>query len=166
MSQSSHRSALVIIDMTHSRVGQAATAAVSGHGAIARSDADFVFRRVCSLVERHRHTNTQIVFIRPPASCAGARDGWRLMDALQPRFPDWVVERHGPSIFAGTNLAAQLKAVGVEHLILAGGGIDASYDDALALGFDVEAAADAHLGPNPVACAPVSVRSAGTLTLA
>ena len=38
-------------------------------------------------------------------------DGWRLIAALRPQFPDWVVDKMGASIFAGTNLAAQLKAV-------------------------------------------------------
>jgi nicotinamidase-related amidase len=67
---------------------------------------------------------------------------------MRPQFPDWVIDKTGASIFDGTNLAAQLKAVGIRRLILAGAstddGIAASCREAMARGFEVVLASDAH----------------------
>jgi len=81
----------------------------------ARDDA-FAVRRICAQVDKARRERTQIVFVRE----AVQSDGWGLIDALGPRFPDWVVARHDRNIFSGGNLAAQLRAVGISRLVLAG----------------------------------------------
>ena len=80
-----------------------------------RQDA-FAVRRICAQVDKARRDKTQIVFVRE----AARGDGWGLIDALNPRFPDWVVTRHGADIFTAGNLAAQLRAVGIARLILTG----------------------------------------------
>ena len=100
----------------------------------ARDDA-FAVRRVCAAVDKARREKTQIVFVRE----AVRGDGWGLVDALNPRFPDWVVTRHDRDIFAGGNLAAQLRAVGIGHLVLAGEDacLEASRMAARELGFEV-----------------------------
>jgi nicotinamidase-related amidase len=100
----------------------------------ARDDA-FAVRRVCAAVDRARREKTQIVFVREAAH----GDGWGLVDALNPRFPDWVVARHDRDIFAGGNLAAQLRAVGIGKLVLAGDEacLEASQKTAQDLGFEV-----------------------------
>ena len=100
----------------------------------ARDDA-FAVRRVCAQVDKARRDKTQIVFVRE----AARGDGWGLVDALNPRFPDWVVTRHGADIFANGNLAAQLRAVGIGRLVLAGEQtcIEASQTTAAALGFAI-----------------------------
>jgi len=133
------RSALVVVDMQNAMF----------HGAAKPHDADFVVRRVCALIDRARREEAQIVFVQHAGEgCAHGSDGWRLIAALRPQFPDWVIDKTGASIFGGTNLAAQLKAVGIKRLILAGAsaddGIAASCREAMALGFEVVLAGDAH----------------------
>ena len=100
----------------------------------ARDDA-FAVRRVCTAVDKARREKTQIVFVREAIHA----DGWGLVDALGPRFPDWVVARRDCDIFAGSNLAAQLRAVGIGNLVLAGDEacIAASQTTAQGLGFEV-----------------------------
>lgn len=99
-----------------------------------RDDA-FAVRRICAQVDKARRENIQIVFVRE----AARSDGWGLVDALNPRFPDWVVARHDRDIFAGANLAAQLRAVGIGRLVLAGDDacIEASQTAAREMGFEV-----------------------------
>ncbi len=133
------RSALVVVDMQNAML----------HGAAKPHDADFVVRRVCALIDRARRESAQIVFVQHAgAGCAHGSDGWRLITALRPQFPDWVVDKTGASIFDGTNLAAQLKAVGIRRVILAGVSTDddiaASCREAAERGFEVVLAADAH----------------------
>jgi len=133
------RSALVVVDMQNAMF----------HGAAKPHDADFVVRRVCALVERARREEVQIVFVQHAGpECPHGSDGWRLIAALRPQFPDWVIDKPGASIFAGTNLSAQLKAIGIRRLILAGvstdDGIAASCREAAERGFAVVLAGDAH----------------------
>lgn len=99
----------------------------------ARDDA-FAVRRICAQVDKARREKRQIVFVRE----AGKADGWGLIDALNPRFPDWVVARRGADIFTGENLAAQLRAVGTARLILTGDDacVAASLQAARTLGFE------------------------------
>ncbi len=99
-----------------------------------RDDA-FAVRRICAAVDKARRDKTQIVFVRETAR----GDGWGLVDALGPRFPDWVVAQQGCDIFSGGNLAAQLRAVGINRLVLAGDEacFDASHRSGEALGFAV-----------------------------
>ncbi len=133
------RSALIVVDMQNAMF----------HGAAKPHDADFVVRRVCALIDRARREGAQIVFIQHAGDgLAHGSDGWRLITALRPQFPDWVVDKTGASIFDGTNLAAQLKAVGIKRLIVAGAstddGIATSCHEAAGRGFEVVLAADAH----------------------
>ncbi len=133
------QSALIVIDMQR--------ALFAAHQR--PHDADFVIRRVCALIDRARRDDVQIVFVQN-VSDAHPRGsaGWRLLTPLEPRFPDWVIDKTRPSIFDGTNLSAQLKAVGISRLILAGAGTDTGIDSscraAADLGFEVVLAGDAH----------------------
>ena len=81
---------------------------------------------VTELVETARAHGTQVVFV-------GAVDG------VTPRFPDWVLPAAGPEPFAHTNLAAQLRAVGIGSLQVAGP--DTVVAAAQALGFDAQTVA-------------------------
>lgn len=148
-------------------------------GAAAPHDAAFVVRRICALVERARREEAQIVFVQHDGGPGSLREhgseGWRIITALRPQFPDWVVEKSGGSVFAGTNLAAQLQAVGIRRLILAGissdGGIEASCREGVAQGFDVVLAADAHASCESddaisVASIPAHMIEAGEVALA
>ena len=133
------RSALIVVDMQNAMF----------NGAAKPHDADFVVRRVCALIDRARREAAQIVFIQHAGDDRlHGSDDWRLITALRPQYPDWVVDKTGASIFAGTNLAAQLKAVGIKRLIVAGAstddGIAASCREAMDRGFEVVLAADAH----------------------
>lgn len=76
---------------------------------------------VAGLVEAARAEGTQVVFV-------GAVDG------VTPRFPDWVIAAPAAEPFAGSNLAAQLRAVGIGRLQVAGP--EAVVATARDLGFD------------------------------
>ncbi len=133
------QSALIVIDMQR--------ALFAAHQR--PHDADFVIRRVCALIDRARRDDVQVVFVQNISdSFPHGSEGWRLLPPLEPRFPDWVIDKTRPSIFDGTNLAAQLKAVGISRLILAGARTDTCIDTscraAADLGFDVVLAGDAH----------------------
>ena len=80
---------------------------------------------VVEMVETARAEGTQVVFV-------GAAAG------VTPRFPDWVIDGRDDDLFAGTNLAAQLRAVGVARLSVAGS--ESAVAQAQALGFDARAA--------------------------
>jgi hypothetical protein len=80
---------------------------------------------VVEMVESARAEGTQVVFV-------GAAAG------VTPRFPDWVIDNGNGDLFAGTNLAAQLRAVGIGRLSVAGSG--EVVDAAQALGFEAEQA--------------------------
>ncbi|ESQ90935.1 hypothetical protein ABAC460_07610 [Asticcacaulis sp. AC460] len=80
---------------------------------------------VVEMVETARAEGTQVVFV-------GAADG------VTPRFPDWVIDNGEGDLFVGTNLAAQLRAVGVARLSVAGS--DSVLAQAQALGFDAQTA--------------------------
>ena len=105
--------------------------------------ADFAVRRACSLIDRARRDGVQIVFVqqaRGHGPLAHGSDGWRLIDLVQPTFPDWVVQAARDDIFADTNLCAQLQAIGIERLMFTGldaDSVEASQQSASALGFDV-----------------------------
>lgn len=80
---------------------------------------------LADLVETARTEGRQVVF-------AGAAEN------VTPRFPDWVIEVEGADPFDGTNLAAQLRAVGIAHVHIIGP--DAAVAAAQAHGFDIEGA--------------------------
>lgn len=137
-SSDSH-SALIVIDV------QAAVV----HGAARPHDVDFVVRRICALIDRARREGAQVIFVQHEGPGRERNsDGWRLIGALRPQFPDWVIAKTGASIFDGGNLAAQLKATGIKRLVLAGISTDCSVEtscrDAAARGFEVVLASDAH----------------------
>jgi nicotinamidase-related amidase len=128
------RTALVVVGMQRAR--------------LAGPDTESNIRLVNGLLDWARREGLQIVFVQhcAPAGhpCEKGADGWRLFDGAQPRFPDWVIEKHQFSIFDGTNLEAQLKAVGITKLLLTG---PASDDDvavsavaAATMGFTAELA--------------------------
>ena len=78
---------------------------------------------VAGLVETARAEGTQVIFL-------GAVDG------VTPRFPDWVLNVPDREPFAGSNLAAQLRASGIGRLSIAGP--EEAVAAALALGFEAE----------------------------
>ncbi|MGZ3304825.1 MAG: isochorismatase family protein [Asticcacaulis sp.] len=166
------RTAVIVIDVQNAMFETTFEAIGAAH------DAPFVVRRICALIDRARREEAQIVFVQHDGGPGSPREhgseGWRLITAMRPQFPDWVVEKAGPSIFAGTNLAAQLKAVGIRRLILAGvssdGCIEASCHEAAERGFEVVLASDAHTSRDSdqtaLAAIPAHVVEAGEVALA
>jgi len=132
-SHPARKSALVVIDMQRALLQTPARA----------QDDDFAVRRACALIDRARREGVQIIFVQHGEST----DGWRLIDAQRPRFPDWVIKAVPGSLFEGSNLAAQLKAVGISRLILAGAKADSCLEgsriEAETRGFSVSVATDA-----------------------
>ncbi len=119
------------------------------HAAFHAGDAaaDFAVRRTCSLIDRARRDGVQIVFIqqtRGHGPLAYGGQGWRLIDLVQPCFPDWVVQASEADIFAHTNLCAQLRAIGINRLVVAGldaDSVEVSCQSAMELGFEAALAA-------------------------
>ncbi len=140
---SAPKAALVVIDMQRALLQAPARAL----------DDDFAVRRACALIDRARREGVQIIFVQHGEST----DGWRLIDAQRPRFPDWVIVAAPGSLFEGSNLSAQLKAVGISRLILAGAKadscLDGSREEAETRGFAVVVAGDAvdAFGPEDMA---------------
>ena len=79
---------------------------------------------LAELVETARSDGSQVVFV-------GASD------SVTPRFPDWVIDAR-EELFHGTNLAAQLRAVGIARLSIAGP--ESAILAARNLGFEAETA--------------------------
>ena len=137
------KSALVVIDMQRALLQTPARA----------QDDDFAVRRACAIIDRARREGVQIIFVQHGEETGG----WRLIDAQRPRFPDWVIVAAPGCLFEGSNLAAQLKAVGISRLILAGAKADSCLDgsrqEAEARGFSVVVAGDAleAFGPEDMA---------------
>ena len=79
---------------------------------------------LAGLVETARAEGTQVVFVGD-------------IDGVTPRFPDWVIAASAAEPFSGSNLAAQLRAVGIGRLTVAGP--PAVVAAAQALGFEAAA---------------------------
>ncbi len=79
---------------------------------------------LAGLVETARAEGTQVVFVGD-------------VDGVTPRFPDWVISAPDHEPFQDSNLAAQLRAVGIGRLTVAGS--TEVVAAAKALGFEAEA---------------------------
>ncbi len=74
--------------------------------------------------------------------------GWEIHPAVAPQPGDVVIDKRRPNGFEGTNLGAELQAIGTRELIVTGMQtelcIDATCRAAAALGYDVTLVEDGH----------------------
>jgi nicotinamidase-related amidase len=105
------------------------------------------------LVEAAREGGRPIVFVQHCEAAPGDpfEEGsvhWRLHESLQPAPADVQLLKHASSAFEGTTLDAQLKARGVDRLVVCGlqseHCVSNTTRSALALGYAVQLAEDGH----------------------
>jgi nicotinamidase-related amidase len=110
-------------------------------------------RHATQLVDAARAAGRPIVFVQ---HCEQAPDEpfqegsvhWQLHEALQPAPGEVVLHKHASSSFEGTTLDEQLKALGVDRLVLCGlqseHCVSNTARSALGLGYTVQLAEDGH----------------------
>ena len=133
--------ALLIIDVQHALCG----------GADACFDHSGVVARINALSERARALDVPVIFVQheePEGDFRYASDGWQLAPALHAEEGEARVRKTTPDSFNGTGLAALLRERGITGLVICGMQTDFCVDTtvrrALAEGYDVVLAADAH----------------------
>jgi nicotinamidase-related amidase len=146
------KTALLVIDMQQGLC--------EGEGRAWASDE--VIARINQLADRLREAGVPIVFVQHESTSGylehGSRE-WQLADGLQVQPGDLRVRKRTPDAFLNTDLEALLKARGMEAVIVCGMHtefcIDTTTRRALALGYPVTLAADAHTSAgNAVLSAP------------
>ncbi|NDV25526.1 cysteine hydrolase family protein [Desulfovibrio sp. JC010] len=116
-----------------------------------RYDTDGVISRVDLLTGKARDKNIPIIFVRHNSAEDGLAinsDGWQILDELDFRPTDTVIEKTCCDSFCETNLAQRLSDLNVEELIITGCCtdfcIDSTVRQAASMGYKVRVASDAH----------------------
>lgn len=133
--------ALLVIDVQHALCG----------GADACFDHQGVVERINGLGRRARDLGLPVIFVQheePEGDFRHGSEGWQLAPALQVADGDPRVRKTTPDSFNGTGLDALLRKLGVTGLVICGMQTDFCVDTtvrrALAEGYDVVLAGDAH----------------------
>ncbi|GLU41131.1 cysteine hydrolase family protein [Pseudomonas sp. NBRC 100443] len=133
--------ALLVIDVQHALCG----------GADACFDHQGVVERINGLGRRARDLGLPVIFVQheePEGDFRPGSEGWQLAPALQVADGDPRVRKTTPDSFHGTELDALLRKLGVTGLVICGMQTDFCVDTtvrrALAEGYDVVLAGDAH----------------------
>jgi nicotinamidase-related amidase len=142
-------------------------------GEEAAADIDAVIERINALIARARAEGVPIVFIQHE-DVAGSLEldsaGWQLAAGLHARTEDLRVRKTRPNSFDGTDLGALLKDHGVSRVVVCGlqtdHCVDGTVRGALALGYDVVLAADAHSTVDSAERAAAEIRAEHNATLA
>ncbi|MGO4701428.1 cysteine hydrolase family protein [Dyella sp. 2RAB6] len=134
-------SALLVIDMQQGLCT----------GAWAAYDIDRVLQRVNGLVDRARAAGVPVVLIQheeAEGDLVHDTAGWQLVDGLHAQADDPRVRKVTPDSFYETELGQLLQQRGIDHLAICGLQsdfcIDTTVRRALALGYHVSLAEDAH----------------------
>lgn len=112
-------------------------------------DADRVIDRLGRLVARARAAQVPVVWVQHQDDELKPGSGaWQLVPGLVPAAGEAIVPKRFNSSFAGTDLDARLKSMGVRRVVLAGaatnGCIRATAYAAVDRGYDLTLVADAH----------------------
>jgi len=133
--------ALLVIDVQHALCG----------GADACFDHPGVVERINGLSRRARDLGLPVIFVQheePEGDFRPGSEGWQLAPALQVADGEPRVRKTTPDSFNGTELDALLRKLGVTGLVICGMQTDFCVDTtvrrALAEGYDVVLAGDAH----------------------
>ncbi len=139
------KTALLVIDVQHGLFGGAPEEMGAPYEATA------VVQRINALVARARGAGTPVVWVqhqRAEGFLAHGSDGWQLHPGLQAQDSDLRVFKTTPDSFLRTDLAEHLQRWGTEQLVICGYAcefcVDTTTRRALALGWPVTLAADAH----------------------
>ncbi|HWE98606.1 MAG TPA: isochorismatase family protein [Caulobacteraceae bacterium] len=130
-------SALLVIDVQH-KVMQSA------------HDREAVVANIGRVVARARGEGAPVVWVQhdDDENLARGSDAWRIVDELDPRTDEPVIEKRWGDAFEATGLEALLAQLKVGRLIIAGAQTDAcircTLHGALARGYDVILVGDAH----------------------
>ena len=134
-------SALLVIDMQQGLCS----------GEWAAHDIDRVLQRVNGLIDRARAAGVPVVLIQHEegeGDLVHDTSGWQLVDGLHARPGDPRVRKLTPDSFYETELGQLLQQRGIDHLAICGLQsdfcIDTTVRHALALGYHVTLAGDAH----------------------
>jgi nicotinamidase-related amidase len=137
------------------------------------AEADAVIARINALAERARAAGAAVIFVQHEAAGTPLQhggEGWALDPRLQVRDGDRYVRKTTPDSFLRTDLQAQLQALGVDRLVVAGYAsefcVDTSVRRAAALGYPVTVAADAHTTHDKPHADAAFIRAHHNLTLA
>jgi nicotinamidase-related amidase len=110
--------------------------------------ADAVLARIASLIERARGTGTAVVYVQDKDVGGVGTPEWQIHPAVAPVAGELVVRKAWGDSFYETELHAELQARRIVQLVIAGMKtnfcVDATSRRAVALGYDVTLAADAH----------------------
>lgn len=154
------RSALLVVDVQTGVVAQA-------------WDRDRIVGNVALVVQRARASGVPVIWVQhDDAELERGSPGWAWAPDLQPLPGEACVHKHHNSAFEDTGLEAQLDALSVSHLVLAGAAsnwcIRATAYGALERGYDLTLVSDAHtttdleIGPGRVVPAPAVVDDLNT----
>lgn len=114
-----------------------------GEAALARS------RQLVDMADRHGIRVVHVQHVNPAAApvFAEGSDGVKIVDAMRPGPKHTLVQKTTVSVFASTDLDAQLKQAGIKTIIVAGlmthACIAAAAREAAPLGYEVIVASDA-----------------------
>lgn len=129
--------ALVVIDVQMGVVGEA-------------YQRDEVLENIQLLLSRARSSGTPVLYVQHNEQ-RGMIPGtplWQIHPAVTPHAGEPVIQKESPDAFHETCLQEELAARGIKHLIITGGQtqycVDATVRRAVAQGYDVQLASDAH----------------------
>ncbi len=110
--------------------------------------ADAVLARIAGLIERARAAGTPVVYVQDKDVGGVGTPEWQIHPAVAPKAGELIVRKAWSDSFYQTELHAELQARGIAKLVIAGMKtnfcVDATSRRAVALGYDVTLAADAH----------------------
>lgn len=111
-------------------------------------NADAVLARIAGLIDNARTSETPVVYVQDKdVGGVGTRE-WQIHPAVEPADGELRIRKAWGDSFYETNLHEELQSRGIERLVIAGMKTDfcvtATSMRAVALGYDVTLAADAH----------------------
>ena len=114
---------------------------------------DEVLARINDLLAKARAAGNPIIYVQHDGQEEGhplspGLPGWKIHPAIAPADGEMVIHKNACDSFFETPLQSELDALGIKHLVVAGCQtqycVDTTCRSAVALGFDVTLAKDAH----------------------
>ena len=115
---------------------------------------DEVLARINDLLAKARAAGNPVIYIQHDSLEKDSRltpglPGWQIHPAIAPAAGETVIHKNACDSFFETPLQSELDALGIKHLVVAGCQtqycVDTTCRSAVALGFDVTLAKDAHM---------------------
>jgi nicotinamidase-related amidase len=131
-----HRSAVVVVDVQKGVVAEAHLR-------------DEVIAAIGALVNKARAAKVPVLWVHhSDDELVHGSEAWQWAEGLSPRDDERQLDKHYNSCFEGTGFEAELEALGITRLVLAGAAtnwcIRATAYAALERGYDLSLVADAH----------------------